>query len=120
MNDVPDQPRRRDFDTTKEYNKEYYRWRRRYDPQHVKDRNDSKKKWRTRVAEEKYGVVRPATAVCEVCKDDSKPINLDHCHVSGKFRGWLCPRCNKTLGMVKDNPELLRKLADYLENFTGR
>lgn len=28
---------------------------------------------------------------------------------------WLCDRCNTTLGQVEDKPDLLRKMADYLE-----
>lgn len=51
---------------------------------------------------------------CEVCGDGGK-ICWDHDHETGGFRGWLCNRCNRTLGFVIDDPELLRKLADYLE-----
>lgn len=42
-------------------------------------------------------------------------IAFDHCHTHGHFRGWLCDRCNTTLGAVQDKPDLLRKMADYLE-----
>jgi len=31
-----------------------------------------------------------------------------------KFK--ICHQCNAALGFVNDNPETLRKLADYLEN----
>jgi hypothetical protein len=58
---------------------------------------------------------RPRPTVCELCNELNLRVVFDHCHLSGKFRGWLCDRCNKTLGHVKDSPELLRKLADYLE-----
>ena len=40
---------------------------------------------------------------------------FDHCHVDGHFRGWLCDRCNRTLGQVRDNTVLLRKMIEYLE-----
>lgn len=40
---------------------------------------------------------------------------IDHCHTTGKVRGLLCSPCNKALGMVYDNPDTLRRLADYLE-----
>jgi len=52
---------------------------------------------------------------CEVCGLPSKRICFDHCHKTGRFRGWLCTGCNTALGMAKDNPETLRKLANYLE-----
>jgi hypothetical protein len=39
----------------------------------------------------------------------------DHCHATGKFRGIVCLQCNVALGMAKDDPERLRRLAVYLE-----
>lgn len=62
---------------------------------------------------------------CSVC--ESEVINshkwsrlvVDHCHSSGKIRGFLCQPCNMALGITKDNPTTLRKLADYLEEFYG-
>ena len=40
---------------------------------------------------------------------------IDHCHVTGTVRGVLHPRVNMALGLLGDNPELLRAMADYLE-----
>jgi hypothetical protein len=40
---------------------------------------------------------------------------FDHNHRSGQFRGLLCDRCNKALGLVDDDPEILRSLAVYVE-----
>ena len=57
---------------------------------------------------------RPRPDKCEVCGDGG-PINFDHCHQRGIFRGWLCNSCNKTLGFAKDDPNRLRKLIAYLE-----
>ena len=59
---------------------------------------------------------RPRPKICDVCSGNHHlGIVFDHCHQSGSFRGWLCDRCNKTLGLVRDDPDLLRKLAEYLE-----
>lgn len=52
---------------------------------------------------------------CEICNLKEFRIVFDHCHNSGKFRGWICDRCNRTLGIVKDSSELLIKMSDYLE-----
>lgn len=57
---------------------------------------------------------RPKPTQCELCGDGGK-IVYDHDHYSDKFRGWLCDRCNRTLGQVKDNINLLRKMISYLE-----
>lgn len=39
----------------------------------------------------------------------------DHNHQTGKVRGVLCSRCNLMLGLARDNPDILRTGADYLE-----
>lgn len=44
-------------------------------------------------------------------------LQVDHCHATGRFRAMLCCRCNRTLGHVRDDPSLLRAMADYLELF---
>lgn len=50
---------------------------------------------------------------CEIC-GGTKRISYDHDHATGEFRGWLCHTCNVALGMAKDDPELLEKMAAYL------
>lgn len=42
-------------------------------------------------------------------------MSVDHCHTTGKIRGILCNNCNRAVGLLKDNAQLLRKAADYLE-----
>lgn len=44
---------------------------------------------------------------------------VDHCHNTGKVRALLCTNCNKSLGGFKDNPQLLRIAADYLDRHRG-
>lgn len=62
---------------------------------------------------------RPRPLICDICQGQNSRrddvIAFDHCHTHGHFRGWLCDRCNVTLGAVEDRPDLLRKMADYLE-----
>lgn len=40
--------------------------------------------------------------------------NVDHCHKTGITRGLLCTTCNTTLGKIKDDTILLRKMISYL------
>ena len=40
--------------------------------------------------------------------------HIDHCHTTGKVRGLLCGPCNRALGMVKDQVDVLLRMVDYL------
>ena len=42
-------------------------------------------------------------------------LHVDHCHESGKVRALLCGPCNRGMGGFRDNPEILRAAANYLE-----
>ena len=48
-----------------------------------------------------------------------KPARLvvDHDHQTGKIRGILCHYCNMAVGLGEDNPAMLRRMADYLEDY---
>ena len=56
---------------------------------------------------------------CAICGEHSTALNLDHDHKTGQRRGLLCDSCNRTIGMAKDDPELLQSMADYLQRFSG-
>lgn len=58
-----------------------------------------------------------STGKCECCDDPAK-LHADHDHATGKFRGWLCPRCNHGLGHFKDDPARLRRAIEYLSRTT--
>lgn len=40
---------------------------------------------------------------------------VDHCHTTGKVRGLLCSPCNTALGLLGDDPKLLRSALRYLK-----
>lgn len=55
---------------------------------------------------------------CAVCKDPPRSgtrLPIDHDHETRAVRGLLCGRCNQGLGFFRDDPELLRAAAAYLE-----
>lgn len=62
---------------------------------------------------------RCAIGPCGYEFKDISDASVDHCHRSGKVRALLCNRCNTALGQVRDNPDRLRSLADYLDTHTG-
>jgi hypothetical protein len=60
---------------------------------------------------------RPCPEVCEYCGENpgKKSLHLDHDHVTGAFRGWLCIKCNLAFGKFGDCIEGLQKAIAYLE-----
>lgn len=66
---------------------------------------------------------------CAICGTDEPGgvgrwhIDHDHACCPGKgscggcIRGLLCNGCNVGLGHLKDNPELMRRAADYIESY---
>ena len=55
-------------------------------------------------------------AICKTKDKGPKDWHIDHDHVTGKVRGVLCRHCNPMLGKAKDDPDILRRAADYLDN----
>lgn len=45
-----------------------------------------------------------------------KELAEDHIHGTTYVRGLLCSACNQGAGIFNDSPELLRKMADYIEH----
>lgn len=55
---------------------------------------------------------------CAICKeklDENKRLDIDHDHNTGEVRGLLCMHCNLLIGHARDNPEILRQAAKYLD-----
>lgn len=58
------------------------------------------------------------TGVCDCCGEKKDyTLHFDHCHETGKYRGFLCARCNQGIGYFNDSSEGLRKAVEYLERF---
>ena len=97
---------------------EQARQRRAANPAHAKSIWQSATARRLAKREAECGRKRPKH--CELCGDAPEgqrvEIVWDHDPITGKFRGWLCHRCNRVLGSVKDSTALLQKMIVYLEN----
>ncbi len=67
----------------------------------------------------------PENELCQICgKAETlkttygtvKRLCRDHDHITKKDRGWLCCRCNRSIGALGDNSLLLEKIIIYLKN----
>lgn len=77
-------------------------------------------RWRTKKEAELWDIAgRPRADQCELCLEMVMTV-FDHCHEGGHFRGWICDRCNRVLGSVKDDTELLKAMIRYLEKDRGK
>jgi len=63
--------------------------------------------------------------LCAICKRQTKGLGrgkyglcVDHNHNTGQIRELLCGQCNLGLGYFYENPEALRKAAEYLEKYS--
>ena len=56
---------------------------------------------------------------CAICKEVPKAKNLciDHDHDTGTNRGLLCNKCNRGIGYLGDNIQLLKQSIQYLEHY---
>ena len=64
------------------------------------------------------GLLDQQESTCRGCSRDfgeSLAPRVDHCHTDQHVRGLLCHSCNVVLGLVKDDPLTLRRLATYVE-----
>jgi hypothetical protein len=57
--------------------------------------------------------------VCAICGVVPQRPVVDHCHNTGKVRGILCDTCNRCMGLLKDDPDLLMSAAAYLVRHQG-
>ena len=68
-----------------------------------------------RVMRERNGVKdatgETRTGPCGICKKIKK-LHCDHDHVTGRKRGWLCPRCNTSLEWAL---EYMQDAQDYVK-----
>lgn len=60
---------------------------------------------------------RPRPQVCECCgaPPSYRGLHADHCHVTNTFRGWLCGKCNRGIGLLGDGLDIVLKAAEYLK-----
>lgn len=90
-----------------------------------------RKNGRNWTLQNKYGITQTdyetmfanQNGVCWVCggpPDFYGRLVVDHHHDTGVNRGLLCNRCNRVLGMIKENPDILQSLLYYLQHWNSQ
>ena len=54
---------------------------------------------------------------CKICGLDMKDPQVDHNHDTGKVRALLCRPCNTSLGMLKEDPQTIRNMLNYINDY---
>jgi len=57
----------------------------------------------------------PRPKYCECCGTETDKLVYDHDHQTGKFRGYLCRKCNLAIGHIGDDIESLSRALNYLK-----
>lgn len=75
-------------------------------------------------SEDYAAILQRQVGVCAICRREPFEIDgrtgrlrqlaVDHDHETGKVRGLLCGSCNRGVGYLQDDPELLRSAISYL------
>lgn len=51
---------------------------------------------------------------CAICASTDRKLDIDHCHASKAVRGLLCGPCNRGIGFLEDDVNLLKAAIAYL------
>lgn len=94
--------------------------------------DDNYPKMRRKTFEMQYGITleeyeerhRDQGGVCATCGRPEwvtarggkvRLLCVDHDHVTGKVRGLLCSNCNRAVGLLNDDVDLMKKVIYYLQ-----
>lgn len=86
-----------------------------------KSRRNAHLKYQFGISQADYeSMLLAQNGVCAICEapepgGGAACFHVDHDHETGRIRKLLCNRCNLGIGYFRDNPNLLRTAATYLE-----
>lgn len=97
------------------------RWRDASRDKVVAHRLKSLRKYRYGLSLEEYTkLVEKQEGRCAICHQVPKrSLQVDHDHRTNTIRGLLCVNCNRGLGYLMDNPDIIDAAAQYLRENGG-
>lgn len=97
------------------------RWRERNKERHAEQTARAKLLHKYGITMDDYDAMLVAQggrcAICPATRPGGRGAwHVDHNHDTGDVRGLLCSNCNRGMGLLGDDPEVLRAAAAYLES----
>lgn len=85
-------------------------------PPKEKMSNIERKRERLGIPSYKDSPLPPEDKSCQCCgKSKKNNLHLDHDHLTGEFRGWICYSCNIGIGLLGDQLPDVEAAHAYLE-----
>jgi hypothetical protein len=74
---------------------------------------------RTGITPQQYlNKLNEQNGVCAICsKECTRALAIDHNHTTGQLRGLLCNKCNRGIGYLNDDVNLVQKAMEYLKRY---
>ena len=69
---------------------------------------------------EYFTLLKKQGGKCKICKGEdiknknNSKFHIDHCHKTGKVRGLLCDACNRGIGFLRDDINIIKRAAEYV------
>lgn len=66
-----------------------------------------------------HSIAPPKPEFCECCGEKptkGNKLTLDHDHKTAEIRGWICNKCNTSIGKLGDTIQGLKKALTYLQS----
>jgi hypothetical protein len=83
----------------------------------IKINPDEKKAYEVKFPRPKIG----DEFTCPIChrkkiRRFQNDVVLDHSHIDGSVRGWVCSSCNTSIGKFYDDPNILQRAIDWIRS----
>jgi hypothetical protein len=115
-------PCERDYQKSRYHNPEKHKQIKMARNLYLKNRKDSTRKWYLKTTygitpEDYQALYDKNNGKCYICLETKEYyLHVDHNHNTGKIRGLLCNTCNRGIGLLKDNAEIISRAARYMED----